>query len=169
MRLTYGFFEGIGPWRCQEERLAWEGGNRFANSIPTFFESARKCLSSKDISSSVQNFSDSSGKPRLRDHRAGRSGRAGVACQPHDQDVWGGAQPSDDTPTHAADGTPGEGLLDRARLPGTSTHARVCVRPLRCPASWPAATLGMPTAHHRGQRVISAMDVSDPSHGSWAD
>ena len=91
---------------------------------------------------------------RLRDHRAGRSGLAGVACQPHDQYVWGGAQQPDDTPAHAADGTQGECLLERARLSGTSTHARVCVLPLRCPASWPAATLGMPTAHQRGQRVL---------------
>ena len=36
MSLACGFFEGTRPWRCLAERLALEGGNRFANSIPRF-------------------------------------------------------------------------------------------------------------------------------------
>jgi hypothetical protein len=36
LSLAYGFFEGTGPRRCVAERLAVEGGNRFANSIRPF-------------------------------------------------------------------------------------------------------------------------------------
>jgi hypothetical protein len=36
LSLACGFFEGTRPWRCLAERLALEGGNRFANSIRRF-------------------------------------------------------------------------------------------------------------------------------------
>ncbi len=37
----------------------------FANSIPSFSESAHKRLSQKEISPSVKNFADTIGKPTL--------------------------------------------------------------------------------------------------------
>jgi hypothetical protein len=54
--------------RCHAERLSPTLGRHEKHSPgfslnPAFFESAHRCLSSKEISSGVQNFSNSSGRP----------------------------------------------------------------------------------------------------------
>ena len=107
---------------------------------------------------------------RLRDHRAGRCGLAGVAYQPHDQYIWGGAQQPDDPPARTADGAQGQCLLASPRLSGTSTHARVCLhfviphRGLRQRLACPLPTKGDKGSYKKWKAVTPAMAAGLTDH-----
>jgi hypothetical protein len=64
LSLAYGFFEGTRPRRCVAERLAVEGGNRFANSIRWFYETATR-RSSENEGILSANLAESKIEPRL--------------------------------------------------------------------------------------------------------
>ncbi len=102
---------------------------------------------------------------RLWNHRAGRSGLAGLACQSHNQHVWRGAQQLDSTPARPADRTEGQCFLERSGLLRVSTDPRVCVLPLRGSTPQSAATPTPPSSNQGPQRIAQDMEACDPSHG----
>ncbi len=98
-----------------------------------------------------------------------RNGAADVARESHHHHLRRGAPELDRAPTLTQDAAYSQGLLQSPRLSGGPTHGGVCLLSFRDPTSEPAATLRLPTAYQRGQRVLEEMEVSDPRDGRGPD